>query len=463
MTSTTANTNAIRNRSGRTPRSRRLRACVLLVAVALVAVACADDDSSSSSDDQASTTTAAAQVDHESIGLWDDGPCDESKPPLVLGLMTVFESPVLSLKDQATALEVSATAFNQRGGANGACIEVHTCDDGGNADQALGCVGDIDEAGVHATVNDQGTAGQADVSARMAELGIPRVASNVGPDDWGDQNAYPLTAAGTGGVLLLPQTLVAADVKEIGLIRVDLAAASAMAGLLEGLYADDGASFPFDAPVPAGTTDYSQFILGAQADGVGGVVVALGEQEAIQIVRAAQQLGSDLLVGAALGTFSQASVADLGDFGQQMRFLSSFPPASYDLPVYDALRADLAASGDEALQPENLKLSAMQSWIGLYALLEILRDAGTTDFSREGISELMKTATDVPMLDMFGGENWTPNLNHPGIYSRAGINHWQVWRWDPEQSANGIDGNFVPDAELNFDEVVCGSPIGAPC
>ena len=25
------------------------------------------------------------------------------------------------------------------------------------------------------------------------------------------------------------------------------------------------------------------------------------------------------------------------------------------------------------------------------------------------------------MLDMFGGENWTPNLNHPGIFKRAGI------------------------------------------
>ena len=107
----------------------------------------------------------------------------------------------------------------------------------------------------------------------------------------------------------------------------------------------------------------------AQDAGAGGVALALGEQEAVQVVRAGQQLGTDLLIGASLGTFSQAAVAELGDFAEQMVFLWSFPPATADLPVYEALRADLAASGEEALQPENLKASPMRSWIGLYALL----------------------------------------------------------------------------------------------
>ena len=85
--------------------------------------------------------------------------------------MTVFESPVVSLEDQAIALEAAAEAFNARGGANGACIEVHTCDDGANLDQAVGCVREIDDAGVVATVNDQGTAGQAEVSTRWPRRG----------------------------------------------------------------------------------------------------------------------------------------------------------------------------------------------------------------------------------------------------------------------------------------------------
>ena len=435
------------------------------MALVLVAAACSsgDSDGGAGSDDGADGGDAAAavEVDYEAIGLWDDGPCDETLEPLRIGLMTIFESPVLSLEDQATALEASAEAFDGRGGANGACIQVTTCDDGGNADQALGCAREVDDAGVVATVNDQGTAGQADVSAAMAEAGIPRVASNVVPDDWGDQNAYPLDASGTGVTFLLPQALIEEDVSDIGLIRVDLAAASALVGLLEDLYADDGATFPYDVPVPAGTTDFTQFILGAQDAGVGGVSLALGEQEAIQVVRAGQQLNTDLLIGSSLGSFSQANVAELGDFAEQMVFLWSFAPATFDLPIYEALRQDLAATGEESLQPANVRADPMRSWIGLYALLYMIRDAGMTEFTREGITEMLDAAQDVPMLDMYGGENWTPDADHPGVFQRGGINHWSTWTWDPSgETPDGLQGNFVEGSEILFDDVLCGSPLG---
>ena len=65
------------------------------------------------------------------------------------------------------------------------------------------------------------------------------------------------------------------------------------------------------------------------------------------------------------------------------------------------------------------------------------------------------------MLDMFGGENWTPNVDHPGIFKRAGIDHWQVYGWDPDAETR-FDGNFVERSEISFDEVLCGSPFGAP-
>jgi ABC-type branched-subunit amino acid transport system substrate-binding protein len=429
------------------------------MALALVAAACGGSDDDSGSGDT-STTTAAEKIDYTALGLWDDGPCDESKPPLKLGLMTVFESPVLSLKDQATALEVSAEAFNERGGANGACIEVTTCDDGGQVDSAVACVRTIDDAGVVATVNDQGTAGQADVSAAMADAKIPRVATNVVQEDWADPNAYPIDASGTGVTFLMPQALIDAGAKKIGLIRVDLAAASALGGLLADAYKGK-ATFPYDAPVPGGTTDFSQFILGAQNEGTDGVALVLGEQEAVQIVKAGQQLDTDQLMGSSLGTFSHQNVSDLGDFADQMVFIWSFPPATTDIPAYRALRADLAAGDDEALQPENLKASPMRSWIGLYALLKMMRDANMTEFTREGITTMLNEAKDVPMLDIFGGENWTPSTNHPGLYKRAGTNHWATYKWDPDAKSPVGEGNFVENSKISFDETLCGTIFGA--
>ena len=223
------------------------------------------------------------------------------------------------------------------------------------------------------------------------------------------------------------------------------------------------ATFPYDVPVPGGTTDFTQFILGAQDAGADAVELALGEQEAVQIVKAGQQLNTELVIGSSLGTFSHKNIEDLADFSEQMVFMWSYPPATTDIPVYAALRQDLASTGEDSLQPENLKASPMRSWIGLYALLKMIRDAKMTTFTREGISAMLNEAEDVPMLDIFGGEDWTPSLDHPGIYKRAGTNHWATYKWDASAEApDGLEGNFVEVSKINFDEVLCGTIFGAP-
>ena len=436
-----------------------LRLLGALLALTLVAAACADDGEEGG-DDGDGGTTPTEEIDYEAIGLWDDGPCDESLDPLVVGLITTFESPAIALGDQALALDAAAAAFNERGGANGACIEVHNCDEDNNPDKALACVDEMDKAGVMVTVNDQNLQEQKEVSEKFAAAGIPRLAGNVTNNDWGDQNAYPLDASGTGSTFLMPQVLIDADAKEIGIIRVG-GGAAAMKGLLEPVYADDGATFVYDGEVAEGTTEYTQFITAAEEAGATGVMLALDEQKAVQVVDAAQQLETELKVGGTLGTFAHSSMTEMGDFAEQMALTWSFPPATADLPVYDALRSDLAASDEDGLQPENLKASPMRSWIGLYGLIHMLREADVTELSRESIKATIEAAKDVPMLGMFGDESWTPDLDHPGTFQRAGMNHWASYEWDPDAEGE-FDGNFVEVAEMSFDDITCGSFLGAP-
>lgn len=438
-----------------------VRFLIALLAVTLWGAGCSSDTKTVDSDASPSGGETE-KIDYASLGLWDDGPCDAAKPKLVLGMITVFESPVISMQDQVTALKASAAAFNQRGGANGSCIEVHPCDDGANPDQAVACVREIDGKGVVATVNDLVSAGNAEVNTAMINANIPRVATDVTAADWGSANAFPIDASGSGISILLPQALINQGAKKIGLVTVDLAQASGIAGVMSGIYKSQGATFPFDARVPGGTTDFSQFILGPQDAKVDAVGLLLGEQEALQIVRAGQQLDTKLLIGMSLGTVSYKSVADLGDFAKQMVFLWSYPPATADLPVYKVLRADLAASGEASLRPETVKAGSMRSWIGLYALVKMIRDAKMTDFTRAGITAMLKQAKDVPMLGMFGDENWTPDRNHPGLFKRAGANHVAGYRWDPTADFNGSKGNFVETSTFSFDKVLCGSLLGAP-
>ena len=438
---------------------RVFRSMAVLTALAVVATGCGGggDDK----DDSASDTTVAKAVDYAALGLWDDGPCDKAKEPLRIGFIATLESSVISLKSFGTVLQASAAGFNKRGGANGACIDVVICDDKGTVDDALNCVRQLDEAGVVATVNDQGTAGAGEVAAAMADAEIPRVATNVTNADWGDPNAYPTDAGGVGATFLIPQGLLEDGSEKIALVRVDLAQASALKGFLETIYEDDDVSFVADIPVPAGTTDYTQFILAAQEANADGVALSLGPQEAAQVVQAAGQMASDLPL--AVG-FPHSKMTTLGDVADNIVMVSPFPPAtSLDVPVYEALRADLAAANDPELAPENVEGFALRGWIGLYALLRMIRDAGVTEFSGEAITSMLQSAHDVPMLGIFGDENWTPNANHPGAFQRAGTNHWAVYRWDPDAKAPGdLEGNFVKTSEFSFDETLCGSPLGGP-
>jgi ABC-type branched-subunit amino acid transport system substrate-binding protein len=439
------------------------RMLAVVGALALLMTACGGDDDGTAGAEGTPATKSAENIDYEAIGLWDDGPCDESKPPLVVGLMTVFESPVISLKDAALALEAAADGFNERGGANGACIEVHTCDDGANIDQSLACVRELDEAGVVATINDLGTAGLSEVSEAMAAAGIPRVATNVNPSDWADPNAYPTDASATGFTLVATQALLDQDADKVSIIRVGLPEAAAAKGLLRSIYDDRGAEFVADLPVASGTTDYSQYILSSQDAGAEGALLALGAQEAQQIVRAGGQLATDLLFGTAGGTFSHEDMTKMGDVANNLVFVWPYPPITSELPVYDAVRADFAASGEELLQPAKAYVNPIRSWLGLYALLKMIRDAGLTDFSRESITQLLHDSKDVPMLGFFGDDTWTSNLDHPGLFTRAGTNHWGVYRWDADAEApDGLEGNLVQVGTLNFDELMCASALGEP-
>ena len=407
--------------------------------------------------DTATETTAPPKAgDLEAIGLWDDGPCDESLEPLHVGLQTVFASGVLTLGDQAVALEASAEAFNARGGANGACIQVTTCDDGADPNKAVECVRTLDEAGVAVTVNDTTAVAPADVAAGYAAAGIPRFANSPGQDDYPDLNTYPYTAGGSGTSIMMVQGLVDAGVSKVAIVRVDVPAATVLAGFFGAVFGDNGIEVVADLPVPAGTTDYSQFILAAQAAGAEGIAMPVGGQEGIQVLRAGQQLDADLVYSSSTGTFPLADIQSLGEYGQRVILNEGFPPAAVDDPVINQLVADLEAHSDEEiLQRPNLKASPMRSWIGLYALLQILREADTTDFSRENVKALIDASGPIDMLGL--SPEWTPATDHPGAFTRAGSGYYSFWTID----AAGETFELVSEAD--WDATICGSPIGGPC
>ena len=120
--------------------------------------------------------------------------------------------------------------------------------------------------------------------------------------------------------------------------------------------------------VPAGTTDFQQFVLAAQDAGADGVILPLGENEAVQVLQAAKQLNSKLDFSVSLGTFGKDDIKEFGSFAKQMYFNAELPPITASAkkwPILPTVISDLSKSGDKALQKNQIKSSPFRSWVAV--------------------------------------------------------------------------------------------------
>jgi branched-chain amino acid transport system substrate-binding protein len=389
----------------------RKRLTAWICSFGLVIGACTEDssgDDASASEDEGGSSESA---DIERSGLLaDEGPCDEALAPYPIGIMTVFESPVLSLVDQVDAAEASVEAFNGRGGIGGHCMELTTCDTDLDPNGEVDCARQFVDDGIVATVHDTTAANPTGVIETTEPAGLPRIGISPGSDELSASNSFPIGAGGVGTTMIMPAQLARADHTKIAMIHVDTPPIQALRAVLGPMFDAYGAELTAMIPVPQGTTDYQQFILAAEDSGATGVMLPLGEAEAVQVIHAAQQLGSDLEFATSLGTFGQADAADLGPFAEQVVFNSELPPVTASLdqwPILGDVIADLSASGKPELQSDQIKSSSFRSWLSVYALDQVVEQFGNPDdVSRGAITAAFESATDVEMFDLI--PPWTP-------------------------------------------------------
>ena len=419
-------------------------ACTL----ALVLGACTEDSDGegASAGGDGSGAEDGGEVERSGL-LTDDGPCDEALPPYPIGIMTVFESPVLSLVDQVDAAEAAVEAFNGRGGIGGHCMDLTTCDTGLDPNGEIECARQFVDDGLVATVHDTTAANPSGVIEATEPAGLPRIGISPGSEELSASNSFPIGAGGVGTTMIMPAQLARAEHTKIAMIHVDTPPIQALRPVLAPMFAAYGAELTAMIPVPQGTTDYQQFILAAQDSGATGVMLPLGEAEAVQVIRAAEQLGSDLEFATSLGTFGQAEARDLGEFADQVLFNSELPPVTASLdewPILADVVADLSASGKPELERDQIKSSSFRSWLSVYALDQVVEQFGDPDeVSREAITAAFEAASEVEMFGLI--PPWTPRGGTgEGILGAVSNPYYYQVTFDTE-AANFAVGDEVLD------------------
>jgi hypothetical protein len=146
----------------------------------------------------------------------------------------------------------------------------------------------------------------------------------------------------------------------------------------------------------------------------------------VQVLRAAQQLGTKLDFSASLGTFGTADVASFGKFAKQIHFNAELPPITGDparWPILPTVIKDLSASGKKELQKDQIKSSPFRSWVAVYHVKTIMEKFGDPDnITRESVITAMNAAKDVDTFGLIPA--WSPNTTTPVLSFNRISNPW---------------------------------------
>ena len=70
-----------------------------------------------------------------------------------------------------------------------------------------------------------------------------------------------------------------------------------------------------------------------------------------------------------------------------------------------------------------------------------------TEFTREGISDHAQRGEGRPDAGHLRRRGLDAGTDHPGVYKRAGTNHWASYRWDPD--GRGPEGSRATSSRID--------------
>lgn len=386
----------------------RVLAVLTVVAVAAFGLAgCGDDDSDDTSDPTASTE--ATQPSEPTSAPETTVP---SKGTIKVGTILPIDTPGLSLEPRARAVEAGIEGFNARGGVGGWTMEWVLCDSKGDPNTEVGCARQMVEEGVVATLADSTTANTAAVDeilqgARIARIGM----LPAGAADYVSPIAFPMYPGPVGSFGAIAKFVIDEGRTNLAIFVHDQPAARALPNLLEPAITSQGGRLATTVFVPAGATDYSQFIAQAQSAGADGALMMLAVAEATQIIKAATQLNWDVILGGQTSTFDAAQLAELGELAEQGVYGDANPAPTdsvEDWPALEMFLADMKAL-DAGNTPETLNSSQVGAWLSVVALVEMMKDADRVDAAT--VLETLNTVQDVKLMGL--QPPWTPSNEVP--------------------------------------------------
>lgn len=400
----------------------------VLVVTALLA-ACGDDDS----------TDAEAGADTP------DATASFTGEPVHVGLIVPTETAGANFPEVIAAVEAATMAINERGGIGGHEVEVVYCNEGDDPNQAGECAQQMIDDGVIATVSSFSRSGGQNIYDTLEPAGVAQVAPvTISAVDFTNPVAFPVDAALLNfigcGALFAP----AGDLESIGAIQFDVDASTQTITLAQLGAASVDVPFTTSVRVPPTASDFAPAVGDVADSGAEGVVLSLPEQQSVQVIQTAAQLGKELAFCHADTGLSPDSLSQLGDAADDVFVVGSFPTLGErdEIPELERMFDELAAAGDagvDGTDEDLVKGSTLRAWIGMQVIEQIGNGIAGDLTARSFLDAINAGGTSVDgIVDIdFAQKSNIPNPNGDPL-TQVFNGNVRIARWD------GASGMFVP-------------------
>jgi branched-chain amino acid transport system substrate-binding protein len=355
-----------------------------MLPLALLVAACGDDDDSSGGDESTDTSDPAEELTGE--------------PIRVMQIAQITDAATGTPTPEVLAgAEAAAASINAAGGIDGRPIEVLSCDDMNDTNQAADCARQAVEEGVVATVGNNTAYGDA-VNPILEEAGIASIGPNpLAMPDYSSPISFPISPGLPGSSAGTAYWLAQNDAGSIGLGVIDIAGFPPIVKTFADLgigASGTAATIGDPVPVPVQAPDYAPLAESA-SDGNDAVMIAFNADQAVRFLQALDAGGFDGLVGGANAMATEDTLDEFPDLYEDVLFVSNYRPLDAGGEGVETFLADMEEYAPDAAMTD----FTIQGWLGVQTLKLMIEDQGLTTIDAASVLEGMGTLEN---LDLFG-------------------------------------------------------------
>jgi ABC-type branched-subunit amino acid transport system substrate-binding protein len=341
------------------------------VTLLLGLAACGGDDSDSDSDSTPSQDPNVAFTGE----------------PVKVMTLTAYDTDTLNVKAILDIAQGAVVQINNDGGLGGHELELITCNEGADPNQAAECARQAVEEGVAAMVGGFTANGDA-IMPILEEAGIPWFAPpGISAAELSSEDSYPITS-GVLGLAGLGQMAAEDGCDKVASVNYDLPSAGSISQLVDLGLGSQGHEASALIKVPPTTTDFST--IAQETSEYDCAVVGTPPQPFLGIAASGAQLGSETKYYVVPGGLTDTVTESGGEAVEGTVTLSNFPAA--DDPIWDDAKEAVGDLEDD----ENGGWSALylqNTWVGYRTFLSLLKN--NDDFSAAGIKATLDATTQV--------------------------------------------------------------------